>query len=295
MKPMKHEERFALLQRRVNERLEQLLPEGKGAQAELVTAMRYSLLAGGKRVRPVLSLAFCAACGGDEAAALDVGCAVELLHTYSLIHDDLPCMDDDELRRGKPTSHVVFGEWLALLAGDALQAEAFALLGRCGLSDGQIAESLRILARAAGEQGICGGQYLDLSGEGMPRDEAALYATHSMKTAALIEAACDLGCVAASAEAARREAARRYGRAVGLAFQIVDDVLDCTASTETLGKTAGKDAVSEKTTFVTLYGLDRCRALAEENTRLAVKTAAEAFAKPDFLIWLADKLCGRVK
>ncbi len=292
---MNNEERFAALQRAVNERLEQLLPEGSGPQAELLRAMRYSLLAGGKRIRPVLCLAFCAACGRDEAAALDPGCALEMLHTYSLIHDDLPCMDNDALRRGKPTSHVVFGEWLALLAGDALQAEAFALVGRCGLSDAQTAAALRILSYAAGERGICGGQYLDLAGEGKPRDAETLYATHSMKTAALLAAACEIGCVAASAGEAERLAARRYGEAVGLAFQIVDDVLDCTASTEALGKTAGKDAKSEKTTFVTLYGLDGCRRLAEENTRLAVETAREAFAEPDFLVWLAEKLCSREK
>ena len=293
--PRKHEERFAALQRAVNERLELLLPEGQTPQAELVRAMRYSLLAGGKRVRPVLTMAFCAACGEDAGRALDAGCALELLHTYSLIHDDLPCMDNDELRRGKPTSHVVFGEWLALLAGDALQAGAFEVLANAGLGDWETAEALRILSRAAGERGICGGQYLDLAGVGKPRDAGMLYATHSMKTAALLSAACEIGCVAASAGEAEREAARRYGQAVGLAFQIVDDVLDVTGGTESLGKTAGKDAASEKITFVSLYGLDCCRELAEENTRLAVETARSCFAEPDFLIWLAETLCRRNK
>lgn len=294
MTPMNNAERFSLLRESVNERLAALLPEGHGPQAELIKAMRYSLFAGGKRVRPILALGFCSACGQDASHALDLGCALELLHTYSLIHDDLPCMDNDELRRGKPTSHVVFGEWLALLAGDALQAKAFETVGRCGLSDGQTAEALRVLARAAGEQGICGGQYLDLSGEGKPRDVAALYTTHSMKTAALIEAACELGCIAAGAGMWEREAARRYGQAVGLAFQIVDDVLDCESSTEALGKTVGKDAASQKTTFVTLYGAERCREMAAENTRLAIDAVENAFEAPEFLIWLAEQLCGRV-
>ena len=259
----------------------------------LLESMNYSLMAGGKRIRPVLTMAFCAACGADHALAIDLGCAVEMLHTYSLIHDDLPCMDNDDLRRGKPTNHKVYGEWLALLAGDALQAEAFYTIANCGLHSAQIMEAVKVLGHAAGQRGICGGQLLDLDGEGKKLSAEQLFTTHGMKTAALIEAACELGCIAADADASRREAARRYGQALGLAFQIRDDILDYEGSSETLGKTVGKDEKSGKFTFVNLLGIERCREMVEMNTEEAIRAAEETFTEPEFLVWLAIELAGR--
>ncbi len=279
----------------VEKRLSQLLECGGTAQDRLVEAMRYSLLAGGKRIRPVLTLEFCRACGAEPVQALDFGCAIEMLHTYSLIHDDMPCMDNDDLRRGKPTCHKVYGEWLAMLAGDALQAQAFSTLAECGLGAHERAEASRVLAYAAGYRGICGGQYLDLSGEGHKLDAERVYLTHSMKTAALIEAACELGCIAAGAYAQRRSAAVEYGRALGMAFQIRDDVLDCEGTEQSLGKSTGKDAKSEKFTFVTRYGIEKCRSLIEEITDAAISCVQDAFDDAEFLVWLARMLAGREK
>ena len=290
---MNNESIFKARREMVESRLDTLCRERETPHKRLLEAMRYSLLAGGKRIRPILTMEFCAACGSPAGQALDLGCSVELLHTYSLIHDDLPCMDNDDLRRGKPTNHKVYGEWLALLAGDALQAEAFYTVAGCGLSSHQIAEALKILAYAAGERGICGGQLLDIEGEGRELSAAELLTTHSMKTAALIQAACEMGCVAADSGLYQREAAKQYGQAVGLAFQIQDDVLDYEGSAETLGKTAGKDEKSGKFTFVNLYGLDRCRELVRDTTDQAVSVVSDAFENPDFLIWLAYELAGR--
>lgn len=277
----------------IENRLDALITQREFPQKKLLDAMRYSLLAGGKRIRPVLTMAFCEACGGEPMLALDPGCAVEMLHTYSLIHDDLPCMDNDDMRRGKPTNHKVYGEWLAMLAGDALQAEAFYTIANCGLHSSQIMEALKILSYAAGHRGICGGQYLDLDGEGKERSAAELFTTHGMKTAVLIEAACEMGCVAANAGVYHRDAARRYGQALGLAFQVRDDVLDYEGSSEVLGKTVGKDEKSGKFTFVNLFGLERCRELIQMNTEAAVEAAAEGFENSDFLVWLANELAGR--
>ena len=277
----------------VEKRLSQLLVCCGGAQDKLIEAMRYSLLAGGKRIRPVLTLEFCRACGAAPMQALDFGCAVEMLHTYSLIHDDMPCMDNDDLRRGKPTCHKVYGEWLAMLAGDALQAQAFSTLAECELGAAERADASKTLAYAAGYRGICGGQYLDLSGEGQRLDAGRVYLTHSLKTAALIEAACELGCIAAGADARQRSAAVEYGRALGMAFQIRDDVLDCEGTEQRLGKSTGKDAKSEKFTFVTLYGIEKCQSLIEENTDAAISSVQAAFGDTEFLVWLARLLAGR--
>ena len=290
---MTNEALFAARREMVENRLEEICILRELPQKPLIEAMRYSLFAGGKRIRPVLALAFCEACGDDPALALDLGCAVELLHTYSLIHDDLPCMDNDDLRRGKPTSHKVFGEWMALLAGDALQAEAFYTIANSGLHSAQIMEAVKTLGFAAGQRGICGGQYLDLDGEGKTRSMSEVFTTHGMKTAALIEAACEMGCIAADAGTYHREAAKRYGQAIGLAFQIRDDVLDYEGSTEILGKTVGKDKESGKTTFVNLFGIDRCRELIQQNTEEAAAVAEDSFENAEFLVWLAHELAGR--
>ena len=267
-----------------------------GPNRELLDAMRYSLLAGGKRVRPVLTLKFCEALCGEMEPALDYACAVEMLHTYSLIHDDLPCMDDDELRRGKPTCHVQYGEWLALLAGDALQTAAFERLARAGRTSPESnAKACGILAKAAGCAGMCAGQYLDMTEEGRVLDETRLTQIHTWKTAALLEAACLLGLTASTMEPGVEQwaAAERYARELGLAFQIRDDMLDVESTAEELGKPIGSDEGNRKTTFVTLYGLDRCRELVAEHTRLAQESITGAYQNTEFVCALAQSLAVR--
>ncbi len=269
---------------------------GDGPQRELLEAMRYSLLAGGKRVRPILTLKFCEALCGEMEPALDYACGVEMLHTYSLIHDDLPCMDDDDLRRGKPTCHVKYGEWLALLAGDALQAAAFERLASSGrTSPAANGRACAVLARAAGATGMCGGQYLDLLDEGKRVDEEQITRIHRWKTSALLEGACLLGLTASPVEPTRSQwaAAERYARELGLAFQIRDDMLDVTSTAEELGKPIGSDADNGKATFVSLYGLEACGRLVEEHTRLAQESVAGAFRNSDFLSGLARSLAER--
>ena len=259
----------------------------------LQEAMRYSLLAGGKRVRPVMVLAFCEALGGDPRLALPLGCALECVHTYSLIHDDLPCMDDDDLRRGRPTCHKVYGETLAVLAGDALQAEAFRLLSTApGLSAEQRIDAVNVLASACGGDGMVAGQVLDV--EGLARDETSLRDLCLRKTGGLLGAAAVLGCVAAGASPEVRRQAADYAGHIGLAFQVRDDILDVTADPAELGKPVGSDREEDKWTFVDLLGLENCQRLVEEETRLA-KEAIAGFSDGGFLLELADRLAGRRK
>ena len=247
------------------------------APASLVEAMRYAVLDGGKRLRPLLVLAACEAAGGDMGAALRPACAVELIHAYSLVHDDMPCMDNDVLRRGKPTVHVKFGEAQALLTGDALQALAFELLAPDddSLAPATQAALCRILAQAAGFQGMAGGQAIDLASVGLPLTSEQLHAMHRLKTGALLQASVMMGAACASASPVALAALRNYGAviglafhayagAIGLAFQVVDDILDVTADAATLGKTAGKDAAQDKPTFVSLMGLEASQAYAEK-------------------------------
>ena len=236
------------------------------APAGLGEAMRYAVLDGGKRLRPLLVLAACGAVGGNEEAALRAACAVELIHAYSLVHDDMPCMDNDVLRRGKPTVHVAFGEARALLAGDALQALAFELLAPddAGIPGQMQAALCRLLARAAGHEGMAGGQAIDLASVGMALDESQLRDMHRRKTGALLHGAVMMGAACGTPDARAREALTTYGAAVGLAFQVVDDILDVTADSATLGKTAGKDAAHAKPTYVSLMGLQASRAHAQE-------------------------------
>ncbi len=258
---------------------------------QLQEAMRYSLLAGGKRIRPVLTLAFCALAGGDWQRALPLGCALELVHTYSLIHDDLPCMDNDELRRGKATNHVVYGVTLATLAGDALQPEAFGMIAQAeGLTAEQRIEAVTVLARAAGADGMVAGQVLDLLGS--CSDLAAVERLHRLKTGAMIVGAAELGCVAGGAGPALRAAAVDYARHLGLAFQIQDDLLDVTADTQTLGKPVGSDRREGKTTFVDLLGEDGCRRTVADHTA-AAQAAIAPFPGNMFLSRLAGQLAGR--
>ena len=234
-------------------------PEG------LSDAMRYAVLDGGKRLRPLLVLAACEAVQGNTEAALRAACAVELIHAYSLVHDDMPCMDNDVLRRGKPTVHVKFGEAGALLAGDALQALAFELLAPEGdaVPASIQANLCRLLARAAGHEGMAGGQAIDLASVGLALNEDALRRMHRMKTGALLQGSVVMGAVCGAPTPAVLDALRGYGAALGLAFQVVDDILDVTQDSATLGKTAGKDAAHDKPTYVSLLGLEPSRAYAE--------------------------------
>lgn len=257
----------------------------------LLESMDYSLTAGGKRLRPALVLEFCRVCGGEVRSALPVACAVEMLHTYSLIHDDLPCMDNDDLRRGKPTNHKVYGECTAVLAGDALQAEAFGTILRSELPAERRAACAEHLANAAGVDGICGGQFMDMLAE-HPEDESWLTDLQARKTGSLLSAACAMGAAAAGAGEEKTELAFRYGAALGAAFQIRDDMLDVEGDAATLGKPIGSDARSEKTTFVTLKGLDACRALVERLSEEA-EEALSPFPDAGFLCWLARWLAGR--
>ena len=261
----------------------------------LFEAMRYSLLAGGKRVRPVLVLAFCAACGGDPEAALPVAVAVEMLHTYSLIHDDLPCMDNDRLRRRKPTNHIVYGEFTATLAGDALQAEAFGTILRSGLPAEVRADCAEALANAAGADGICGGQQLDMDGNGKTLTEDELIDLQSRKTGSLLSAACLMGAIVGGADARQREAAQVYGAAIGAAFQIRDDMLDALSTDEAMGKTVGTDEREQKTTFMSLYGAEKCEKMIARLTENAKSTVSAAFPEPRLLVEFADALAAREK
>ena len=241
---------------------------GVDAPAQLGEAMRYAVLDGGKRLRPLLVLAACEAVGGLHAAALRAACAVELIHAYSLVHDDMPCMDNDVLRRGKPTVHVQFGEAGALLAGDALQALAFELIApdddaRAELPAAMQAQLCSLLARAAGARGMAGGQAIDLASVGLQLSEDQLRQMHRLKTGALLQGSVLMGAACGDVGAATRAALAEYGAALGLAFQVVDDILDVVADSATLGKTAGKDAANDKPTYVSLMGLEGARAYAD--------------------------------
>lgn len=263
-------------------------------QAGLFEAMRYSLNAGGKRIRPILVLEFCRITGGDCDKALPVACAIEMLHTYSLIHDDLPCMDNDDLRRGKPTNHVVYGECTATLAGDALQAEAFGTILRSELPSEARAECARILADAVGADGMCGGQFLDMIGENKLLTADELDEINSRKTGALLIAACTMGVAAAGGNEKQSEAAKRFGAAIGAAFQIRDDILDVISTSEQLGKPIGSDAQEHKNTYMALYGADRCMKMIEKLTEVAKAALNEAFDDTAFLCDLADSMVTRM-
>jgi farnesyl diphosphate synthase len=240
------------------------LPES--APAGLCQAMRYAVLDGGKRLRPLLVLATAEAVGAPASLAMRAACAVEMIHAYSLVHDDMPCMDNDVLRRGKPTVHVQFGEASALLAGDALQAQAFEVL--LPPEDASVPAALsarwcRLLAVASGACGMAGGQAMDLASVGVALDQTALTQMHRLKTGALLQASVLMGAACSNISAEQTQALARYGAALGLAFQVVDDVLDVTADASTLGKTAGKDAANDKPTFVSLMGLSQAQAHAD--------------------------------
>ena len=276
-----------------NELAKYFLADGM-PQKGLFDAMRYSLNAGGKHIRGMLVLEFCRICGGDVEKALPVACAIEMLHTYSIIHDDLPCMDDDSLRRGKPTNHVVFGECTAVIAGDALQAEAFGTILRSSLPADARVNCAECLADAVGADGMCGGQFLDMVGENKVLTEEELNEINTRKTGALIIAACRMGVAAAGGSEELDEAASLFGAAIGAAFQIRDDMLDVISTDAVLGKPVGSDAQENKNTYMALLGYDKCLTMVRKLTDYAKTTLRNSFADTDFLCSLADSLVTRL-
>jgi geranylgeranyl diphosphate synthase type II len=250
--------------------------------------MEYSLLGGGKRIRPILTLEFCRMCGADWKKAAPFAAAIEMIQTYSLIHDDLPCMDDDDLRRGRPTNHKVYGEAMAVLAGDALLTDAFMVAATAETENSSTA--IQILAHNAGSLGMVGGQVLDISSEERVLTEEEVLAIQSRKTGALIKAACVLGVIAAGGTEVQLEAAGKFADALGLAFQIRDDMLDVIGNEQELGKAVGTDAV--KNTFVRLYGLEKCEELVRRYTDIALDALA-TFPEHQYLHDLAVQLTQR--
>ncbi|NIQ90384.1 MAG: polyprenyl synthetase family protein [Deltaproteobacteria bacterium] len=249
----------------VEEALEVALPQEDGPASRVVEAMRYSLFAGGKRLRPILCLAASEAVGGEIQSAMPAGCALEMIHTYSLIHDDLPAMDDDDLRRGKPTNHKVFGEAIAILAGDGLLTEAFVLLSDYhSLLPERAVQVIGVIAEAASYRGMVGGQVVDMLSQNKPADLETVQQMHSRKTAALIAAATESGALAGKGSEAQVAALARYGRAIGLAFQIADDILDIEGDTELLGKSTGADEARGKVTYPAAVGLESSRQAAND-------------------------------
>ena len=277
----------------VERALERWVPED--SPADLGGVMRYAVLDGGKRLRPLLVMAAAEAVSGDAAAALRAAVSVELIHAYSLVHDDMPCMDNDVLRRGKPTVHVRYGEAQAMLAGDAMQALAFEVLTPDeGLSPDLMARLVRLLARASGHAGMAGGQAIDLASVGRSLDEAALRDMHRRKTGVLLQASVMMGAACGPADAAALEALSEYGAAIGLAFQVVDDVLDVTQASEVLGKTAGKDVDQNKPTFVSLLGLQAAQKYAHAlRDQAHAALARSGLGQAAYLACLADKIVER--
>lgn len=278
----------------VQQGLETWLPHEKGELRQIFAAARYSALAPGKRLRPALLMEFYALCGGQAEDALPFACGLEMIHNYSLIHDDLPCMDDDDLRRGKPTCHKVYGEALAVLAGDGLLTAAFGVLSGAALAPEQICRGTACLAKAAGPAGMVGGQVLDLLGEGKDLEYQEIVAIESLKTGCMIEAAARLGAIAAGSTQAQEEAAADYARKIGLAFQVRDDVLDVLGDQEELGKPIGSDQEKEKSTFVALKGVEACERLIQELTQAAVEQL-RPYPGSGFLCSLARQLASRTK
>ncbi len=281
----------------INDNLGRYLPGKDILQKSVIDAMEYSLAAGGKRVRPILTLAFCEACGGYVENALPFACAVEMVHTYSLIHDDLPCMDNDFLRRGRPANHIANGEAMALLAGDALLTRAFEVM----LCDETIklvgaeaaAMAAGCLARSIGVLGMIGGQVIDLESEEKNLTQVALDKMHSLKTGALITAAAKIGCIAAQANKNEILAAQSYANSIGLAFQIMDDILDVTSTSDELGKNVGSDLAAQKSTYVSCMGIEKSKRTVLQLTENAIKSLKVFGDKKEFLQIFAQDLSKR--
>ena len=273
------------------------MPATGGLQTVVAEAMAYACADGGKRIRPVLTLEFCRLCGGDPEAAMPAAAAIEMIHSYSLVHDDLPCMDNSLLRRGKPSTHAVYGETMALLAGDGLLNLAFETIlspkNRGSLTADGVLGAASALADAAGIDGMVGGQVIDLDSEGKQINLPTLEALQRGKTAALLIAACVMGARLASATPEQEQAARVFGEGIGLSFQMIDDILDVTASAEKLGKPVGSDEENEKTTYVSLLGLEEARRLAQQRTAEAVEALAVFGEDADSLRQLAEALLNR--
>ena len=259
------------------------LPKANARPATIHQAMRYVVFAGGKRLRPILCLAATEACGGESADAMPAACALELIHTYSLVHDDLPAMDDDDLRRGRPTCHKVYGEGMAVLCGDALLTEAFLLLAKLKPTKRYtVADYLHEFALTGGSRKLIGGQVLDLEGEGKSLNKQQLIRIHEAKTAALLTCSLRLGAMSANATPRQLEALTGFGYHLGLAFQVIDDILDVTQSTEKLGKTAGKDQAVDKSTYPAVMGLEASRKEAARLTKAALKALEPLGKKAGF-------------
>ena len=293
---MNYNERFSAYQETINTYLDHLVAEKDCYYQLIFKAMRYSLLDAGKRIRPVLVLEFARLCGVAEEDALPYACALEMIHTYSLIHDDLPCMDDDDLRRGRPTSHIVFGEATATLAGDALLNKAFEVASAAAVT-GKIPpenalRAIKALSDASGADGMIGGQIIDMEGENRTLPIEELRTLHRLKTGALIRAGAEIPCLLAGVSDEKLQAAISYAEAIGLAFQMQDDILDIEGDAALLGKATGADAACGKSTFVNILGLDRCKEMVNELTQTAIE-ALNVFNQPEFLIWLAKLLAKR--
>jgi len=262
------------LNEKIEKALRDYLPDNDCLEKNLISSMEYSLTAGGKRIRPVLVLEFCRLCGGNIDDAMPLACAVEMIHTYSLVHDDLPCMDNDDFRRGKPSNHKVYGEDIALLCGDALQALAFKTATSNITPDNayNVARAVNNLAAYCGADGMVGGQVIDLENEGKASGIEILKEMDSKKTGAIIKSACEMGCIMAGASDEEIASAAEFGESIGLAFQIQDDILDVTADQGRLGKPVGSDKENEKSTYVTLLGLDKCREMVACLTESAINS-----------------------
>ena len=273
--------------------LDRLFPQEDCRHSRIFEACRYSLLAGGKHIRAALLLEFYRLCGGKGEDALAFACGLEMIHTYSLVHDDLPCMDNDDFRRGKPSNHKVYGETMATLAGDALLNRAFeVMLEQETVPAACAMKAAACISRYSGVYGMIGGQVQDLSMEGRPATLEELREMVSLKTGALIRAACEAGVLLAGGDEIKRKAAEDYAAAVGLAFQIQDDILDVVGDQNLLGKAIGSDAANEKTTFVSVYGLEACRGMVR-NLTLEAQAAADVFDDSEFLKELAEHLAQR--
>lgn len=266
--------------------------------SQLFKAMEYSISAGGKRIRPSLMMEFASVCGKDPRIALNFATALEMIHTYSLIHDDLPCMDDDDLRRGKPSCHIAFGESTALLAGDALLTEAFSVaMDTKGVNAENIVNACKVLASLSGAKGMIGGQVIDLKYENSETEVSLeiIDEIHLLKTACLLMAAAKIGCILADADDKKIRAAEDYAKYIGLAFQIRDDILDVTSTEEELGKPIGSDKASNKSTYVSILGLDNANKKVQEYTNLAIDSLEIFGSKADNLRKLAIDLANRNK
>ncbi len=272
--------------------LEKVFSDRNYDYAKVIDAMAYSVAAGGKRIRPILALEFARISNSNVEKMMPLACAVELIHTYSLIHDDLPCLDNDDMRRGQPSCHVQFDEATALLAGDGLLTMAFDLIANSVIADNSKIKAIGILAKNAGVHGMIGGQVLDIAHEGQSVTQKQLDEINLLKTSALIEAACLMGCVESDNEKVI-DAAKTYAKNVGLAFQITDDILDVTSSVEQLGKPIGSDAENKKDTYVSILGVEKCKKIALELTQEACSKLEKLEGDTAFLIELAKYLCDR--